>query len=616
MSGFAAIYHTDGAPVDPAVLERIESRLATRGPDEQASRILGPGGNVGLAHAMFRTTFEAAREHQPCTLDGSVWIAGHIRVDARQELTRRLEESGCPNARQATDAELVLHAYQIWGEDCPRHLLGDFSFALWDERNRKLFCARDHLGIRPLFYCQTGGAWIVSNALEAIRLYPDVPDELDDLWVADFLMFGQSSEFDHSVYRAVKRLPPGCTLTVTANGDATLRRYWQLEIGEPVYLKRHEEYEEQFRELVSLAVADRLRQPRTGIWLSGGLDSSTLAATAARLSADPSREILGCTFVFEKLIPDDEEFYVRLTAQRFGFPVFFQNKDDACYDPGWWERPSCTPEPDSGACSKTADLAFADEMARQARVWFYGEGPDNALRFEWRAYLSWLKANGRWGRMAKDVVSLFRLDSQRSIFEDAWRLLRQPHPQSAGAEALPEWISPELVSRLGLEERWRRYWAPPQGAHPWRPWAYASFTGTLWQNLFERFEPLCASGRLPSETRHPFLDLRLLRFLLSVPVVPWARRKLLERRAMNGILPPANLRRPKTALRSDPWLASLGRHPFPPLRAPDSLARYVEREKMPRQWPSGPFRIYQATYLLSLLHWASAGGEDRILRKT
>lgn len=607
MSGFAAIYHTNGAPVDPALLGRLESFLSFRGPDEQTSRILGPVGNVGLVHTMFRTTYEAEREHQPCALDGSVWITGHIRVDAQDELRQRIEEHGGCVARQATDAELVLHAYRIWGEDCPKELLGDFSFAIWDERHRKLFCARDHLGIRPLFYSQLGGAWIVSNTLDAIRLYPGVPDDLDDLWVADFLMFGHSAEFDNSVYRAIRRLPPGCTLTIGAGGEARLRRYWQLEIGDPVYLKHHEEYEERFRELVSVAVRERLRQPRTGIWLSGGLDSSTLAATAAKLVSDPSREILGYTFIFEKLIPDDEEAYVRLTARRFGFPVFFRNKDKACYDPGWWQHPPCTPEPDTGALTRAADLAFANEAASEARVWFYGEGPDNALRFEWRAYLSWLKANGRWGRMVRDVASLFWLDSPRSILEDAWRLWRQPRPRWRDAETLPEWISPDMVSRLGLEERWRSYWTAAPNAHPWRPWAYQSFTGTLWQNLFLRFEPVRALDRRPSETRHPYLDLRVLRFLLTVPAIPWARRKLLERRAMREVLPQEILRRSKTALRSDPWLVSIRNHPFPSLQGPNLLASYIDRTKAPRHWPSDWKRAYQAMYLLSLVHWARGG---------
>lgn len=607
MSGFAAIYHTNGAPVDPALLKRLESHLSYRGPDEQATRVLGPTGNVGLAHAMFRTTFEAEREHQPFSLDGSVWIAGHIRVDAREELQRRLEGSGCTGASQATDAELVLRAYLVWGEGCVEQLIGDFSFAIWDDRERKLFCARDHLGIRPLFYCAIPGAWIVSNSLDAIRLHPSIPDELDEVWVADFLMFGQSAEFDNSVFRAIKRLPPGCTLSIAANGEARLRRYWQLEIGDPVYLGHHREYEERFRELVDVAVRDRLRQPRTGIWLSGGLDSSTLAATAAKRVADPSREIVGWTFVFQRLIPDDEEFYVRLTAKRFGFPVVFRSKDNACYDPGWWERPSCSPEPDTGVFTDAADRGFANEMAGQSQVWFYGEGPDNALRFEWRAYLSWLKAGGRWDRMARDVASLFFLDSPRSILADAWRLIRQPLPQWASEKTLPEWISPDCIRRLGLEERWRRHWTPAPSAHPWRPWAYASFQGTLWQNLFERFEPRCAPHCRPSETRHPYLDLRVLRFLLSVPVIPWARRKLLERRATRDILPLEILKRPKTALRSDPWLAALRNHPFPPLSVPNSLGGYVDRQKLPRNWPQDGGRAYQAIYLLSLFHWAGAG---------
>ncbi len=609
MSGFAAVYRTDGAPVDPALLDRMAAFLRFRGPDDHAVEVLGPDGSVGLVHTMFRTTWEAGREHQPCTLEGEAWVAGHIRIDAREDLWPKLEARGCEGVRQETDAGLLLYAYQTWGEGCVEQLLGDFSFALWDARERKLFCARDHMGVRPLFYAQCGEAWVVSNMLDCVRLYPGIPDDLDDVWVADFLMFGQSASFDRSVWSAIRRLPPAHTLTVRPDGAARIRRYWKLELNEPLYLKRHEEYCERFRELVQEAVKDRLRTSRVGIYLSGGLDSPTLAATAARLVPDPARNLLGYTFVFKELIPDDEEHYVRLVADHLGIPVLIRNKDNACYDPEWWRQSIRTPEPDWGIVCKRAELEFAAEMAREARVWFYGEGPDNALRFEWQAYLSWLKANRQWRRMAKDIASLFWLDSPGSILADAWRRFR--HPQKFGPPPVPEfpgWLRPEFVDRLQLKDRWNAYWAVTQGTHPWHPWAYASFTGPLWPNLFERFEPVIASQRQIAETRHPYVDLRVVRFLLSVPVVPWARRKLLERRAMALSLPRSTLGRLKTALRSDPWASAMQGFPVPQAAPPEALLNYLDVERIPAAWQAGAKSLYNALYAVSMCHWASTTG--------
>jgi len=604
VSGFAAIFNADGAPVDTALLERMKSRLAARGPDQQAVRVLGPSGNVGLVHALLRTTNDNQSERQPCTLDGKVWIAGHIRVDAREDLWPRLEQAGCAAVRGATDAELVLHAYRVWGEECVGHLLGDYSWVLWDGAEQKLFGARDHLGVRPLFYARIGAAWVVSNSLECAGSHPGVSRELEDLWVADFLLFGHSKEFDNTVYKAIRRLPPAHSLTIQAGGEARLKRYWSFEIGEPVYRRRPEDYCEQFRQLLSTAVKDRLRTSRVGVYLSGGLDSSTLAATAAKAVADPSRQVLGYTFTFHELIPDDEEPYVRLTASRFGFPVLIRNRDHACYDPDWWRTPPATPEPDVSAYCRKGDLEFAEEMARESRVWFYGEGPDNALRFEWQPYLRWLAGNRRWGRMIRDVGSLFWLDSPASILEDAWRRFRQgDRTVRTERPAFPEWIAEDLADRLELQERWNNHWTPPRHEHPWHPWTFASFTGTLWQHLFERFEPENANPRFPSETRHPYLDLRMLRFLVSVPVAPWGRRKLLTRLAMRGTLPAAVLKRQKTALRGDPWQAAMRRHPFPALEPPRAAARYIDLPRLPTAWPSSAADTTQCTYALAFLHW-------------
>ena len=126
MSGFIGIFNTDGAPVDSELLERLTGSLAFRGPD---ARAVWCQGSVGFGHTLFRTTWEARYEQQPFTLDQQVWIVADARVDAREDLVRKL---GCRHdlaLNQTPDVELVLRAYLKWGEACLDHMIGDFSFA-------------------------------------------------------------------------------------------------------------------------------------------------------------------------------------------------------------------------------------------------------------------------------------------------------------------------------------------------------------------------------------------------------------------------------------------------------------------------------------------------------
>src|ERR1051325_888452 len=183
MSGIVGIVNLDGAPVDRELLSQMTDFLSFRGPDAQEVWVED---NVGFGHAMLRTTWEAKTERQPLTLDGKIWLTADARIDGRAELIAELEaklrrkiepvelhgqasrltddsyhSNGYDSvARTPNDAELILFAYEAWGEDCVKHLIGDFAFAIWDSRHRRLFCARDHFGVKQFYYAQVGGAFI------------------------------------------------------------------------------------------------------------------------------------------------------------------------------------------------------------------------------------------------------------------------------------------------------------------------------------------------------------------------------------------------------------------------------------------------------------------------
>src|SRR2546430_218834 len=149
MSGIVGIYQRDGASIDRALLGCLVDFLSYRGPDSHECWM---DGSIGLGHAMLRTTHESQSEHQPASLDERFWITADARLDARTELLQELKRRGHETQPGTPDSELILHAYAAWGPDCVDHLQGDFSFGIWDARNKQLFCARDHFGTKPFYH--------------------------------------------------------------------------------------------------------------------------------------------------------------------------------------------------------------------------------------------------------------------------------------------------------------------------------------------------------------------------------------------------------------------------------------------------------------------------------
>ena len=237
-----------------------------------------------------------------------VWITADARIDARDELIRKLEANGSRGLRHAaTDADLILHAYRVWGTRCVDHLLGDFAFAIWDAMRKRLFCARDHFGVRPFYYAQVGEHLIFGNNLETIRQHPRVSDELNDLAIVNFLLFRHQPRINQTSFADIQALLPAHTL-ICERGKTTISRYWTLPIEDPIHFKRQHDYVDQFREFFDSAVADRMRTNRAGILMSGGLNSSSIAATVHSLRARKKSEfaLKAFTYVYDRLIPDEE----------------------------------------------------------------------------------------------------------------------------------------------------------------------------------------------------------------------------------------------------------------------------------------------------------------------
>jgi len=375
MSGIVGIVHLDGAPVDAALLERLTHSLAWRGPDAQRA---WTGGNVGFGHALLTATYESANEIQPCTLDGQVWITADARIDARRELGAKLAGKGRPARLDRPDAELILHAYHAWGIECLEHLLGDFAFAIWDAPARRLFMARDHFGLKPLFYVHRGGLLAFSNSLPCLRRHPQVSDELNELAIADFLLFDYPQDPDATSFADIRRLRAAHFL-VAGEGGVNVERYWTLPVEEEIRYRRMGDYVEHFNEVLSQAVGDRLRTDRVSVFLSGGLDSGTVAAAAREILAASGKpfSMRGVTVVYEYLIPDHEREFVELVGQKLDIQVDYLAADNYELFQGL-EAGLVTPEPQNWALPALS----RDEwklVAAHARVVLGGQGGDPAL---------------------------------------------------------------------------------------------------------------------------------------------------------------------------------------------------------------------------------------------
>jgi asparagine synthase (glutamine-hydrolysing) len=224
MSGITGLFNRDGAPVDRMLLQQMTGRMAYRGPDAQE---LWSSGQIGFGHAMLRTTEESLRERQPCSLDGEVWITADARVDGRRELIRKLGPAFRSELEDATDPQLILHAYREWAEDCVLHVLGDFSFAIWDGPRKRLFCARDPMGVKPFYYSLSGDTVLFSNTFDSLKAHPQVSCEVNEQAIADFLLTGLNQELGTTGLRDVLALPPAHTLTADARGLRTHRYWWE-----------------------------------------------------------------------------------------------------------------------------------------------------------------------------------------------------------------------------------------------------------------------------------------------------------------------------------------------------------------------------------------------------
>lgn len=583
MSGIAGILNQDGAPVERDLISRMTTFLSFRGPDAQDFWM---GGDVAFGHALLRTTGEADAEQQPLTLDQKVWLTADVRLDGRQALIASLEkELGRPlktlgNSREPNDAELILHSYQVWKDDCVNHLLGDFAFAIYDTTLKRLFCARDQLGVRQFYYSESDGCFVFSNTLNCLRLHPRVSNKLNELAIGDFLVFGLNQDKETTTFADIQRLPQAHTLAVSREG-VRRREYWTPSIS-PVRYKKERDYIEKFLELLSESVADRLKAQQIGVSLSGGLDSSAVAATAARArdqNGSPFQLNAYCV-VYDSVIPDEERKYAALVADSLNIPLeFLEGNEINEQDDG--KTMGAVPEP----FDVEPVYVVGDELLRRisshARVALTGWDGDTFLNETPRHSFARSLKSGNLGRLLFDLTRFvyFQRSPPPVGIRTQWRRWRNPH---WNRPPFPVWLNADFSKRLGLAERWRQVNTEGPIAHPIRPNAFRTIYSPSWDSLFSRYD--AGATLLPLEVRHPLIDVRMVDYLLGLPIVPWLLDKAILRKAMAGLLPDAVLLRPKAPLAGDPGLHLKHTKKFQDIDEFEpayAILAYVDRKSIP-----------------------------------
>lgn len=534
MSCIAGAFAFGDRPVASAHIDSMLAAVQRRAPDGTTCFARGP---VAAGRAYLRTGRSAPEGPHPVTLDGTVWIVADARIDGRAALVRELAAAGRGVDQDATHGELILHAYAAFGDRFLEHLEGDFAFLLWDEPRQRLVGARDAFGVRPLYWTRTAEALWFASDIASLREVPGLDPVLDPASVADFLLLGMCTEAEQTIFRDIRCVAPGTRIDVQG-GQVGIRRHWSVPRDLPAIRYRdREDYVSHFAQLFSQAVADRLPGGPVCTHLSGGMDSTAIAACAVRALGPGA--VSACHFTTRSVEPaDDEEALAALVAQHLG--IGFASFDVAA-------RPLFDHHDRlqlrTAFPIAYAHLAASAELSRHvlstgARVVLSGYSGDAVMSPDPEHAVRLLR-RGRLAAFAQEAID--HLKATRSLRGLGLRGLLQPVRPPKWLPPFPDWVAGHALG-VDPQQRWERWWS----AHL-RARAAADQLSTPWiQRQFEAAEVLPA----PIVYRYPFHDARLVRFLLAVPshVV---REKWVLRRAMRAMLPPAICERPKTAAAGD-----------------------------------------------------------------
>ena len=548
MSAIFGILRFDGARASERDLERMSNALAPRGPD--ACKFLVQG-SLGLGHCLLRVNHEDMFERQPVRdVEADLTLVADCRIDNREQLAADLRIPAL-HLRDMPDSALVLRAYRQWGEACAERLLGDFAFALWDGRARKLVLGRDHMGQRTILYHRGKDFFAFASSFKGLRALPDVPQRLSMERVAAGLI--GVARLNHvpgaTAFDGIEGLPGATVMTVGAAGEVASRRYWEPR-ADPAHENRDEAYYvAAYRRVLGEAVNCRLRRllHPPGLLLSGGYDSAAVAGLAGPALAASGRRMIAVASV----MPEDYRGSIR-HARRW---VELCARDMPHLDVRFYTRETLDLVADlergfvesglpTGPYGIVNGAMIAIAARAGARLIMDGQGGDYTLNPRGNGYLASLVKSGRLGRL------LSELRAHRRVTGQGW-----------GATIVGEVIRPLLPGTVDVFRRMksarRPAWGDSAVNQDWAEQLFAS--GTLDARQARSADPrsrllvtqrrimdraASASERAGAhgvQLSQPFHDKRVVELAAAIPqelYVKNGRNRYLACTALRDVYPP------------------------------------------------------------------------------
>ena len=489
-------------------------------------------------------------------------LVGDIRLDDRTDLQRRL---GLDPSQPIGDPDLVLAAYRRWGDLCVEHLVGDFAFALWDGRRRQVMCARDPFGTRPFYFHLAPATFAFSSGPEALLRLPVVPCRLNPLAAVDYL-YHRYEDTEASPWLDVLRLPPGSSLVVGTD-QVRRRRFWHPESIAELRLGSDAEYEEAFRVALGDAVGARLAATGVGIYLSGGLDSSSVACVARPLYRGGRLATFSAGFDLDP--GSDERAFAAAVAAHIGADAHVVRPEDTSPLADWAGAPWTGPAP--GCSPQVAVVRSVTESAVEhgVSVLLSGIGGDSVVSHG-PAYLTELAASGHPGRFLVEARALARRHHRplghvvqkyglRPFVPTAMiRARRALHGKDFAIAGVRAPVRIEVIEAMGLEGRAADLGLTDHLPRTARLAHLAELTAGLPPYALELSHHVDAVTGV--ERRYPVLDRRLAELCLSLPGDQklrdgWTRS--IMRRALAGVVPEVVRLRPGKSDLSDPLVRGL-----------------------------------------------------------
>lgn len=562
MSGIAVIYNLDRQPVERSMMLAMKNRLNHRGRDGSGVWVQDC---IGLLHLMNWTTPQSVGERLPAQSRRSPsFITCDARIDNRSDLIPQLPFEG-RKADEVTDSEIILAAYEKWGKDCLPHLIGDFIFAIWDDREKELFCARDPLGVKHFYYYfQPGKFFALASEIKALLALENVPCELNEEHLGDYLVLNPEDK-EETFYKNIKRLPATHALTISRNGLRTWC-YWQPD-GKEIRLKKDAEYQEAFREKFTEAVICRLRSAYpVGSMLSGGLDSSSIVCVASQHLGKRQIQLQTFSAVFPTVAKLDQRIdetkFIHSVVKHTGCQAHFVNADDASplndMDKLLWH----TDHP-VGAPNVYMDWELYKAANKEGvRILLSGTDGDSTVSHGYEDFEHFAR-RGWFLRLFKEAIALSKNMPRRShgfkrlvwhrgfakampdslvnLWRVVWRRKAADYERSPISFPLHfNTVNESFREKYDLESRIvnTQMSGNASNADSSVLQHWNGLTSGHFSMMLEQLEK--ASAAFGVEPRYPFFDRRLIEFCIALPpgqriYKGWTRS--IFRHSMDGILP-------------------------------------------------------------------------------